>query len=72
MGNATLSATLPKFIQQVEQCHSRQHRPLTVNDLRLGIRSERLSEISAWRITFWMPCKCMRLNSRTTLHWSAS
>jgi hypothetical protein len=48
MENANLTAALPKFVQQVEQCHSRQHRPLTVNDLRLGIRSERLSEISAW------------------------
>jgi hypothetical protein len=48
MNSARLTAVLPKFVEQLERCHDGQVRPLTVNDLRLGIRSERMSEISDW------------------------
>ena len=48
MENAKLTAVLRKFLQQIVQCHGGQDRPLTVNDLRLGIRSERMSEMRDW------------------------
>jgi len=48
MEYATLTSILPKFVQQLSQDCSRHDGSLTVNDLRLGIRSERLSEIRDW------------------------
>jgi hypothetical protein len=48
MENARLAAALPMFVQQVLQGDSEQDRPLTVQDLRLGIRSMRMLEISGW------------------------
>jgi hypothetical protein len=48
MENISLTTLLPKFVQQVSQCDSRHGRPLTVNDLRLSIRSARMSEIRNW------------------------
>lgn len=39
---------IEKFVQQVTRFNDDQVRPLTINDLRLGIRSERISEISGW------------------------
>ena len=46
MENVKITRALTKFVQHVSQCHSEHGRPLTVNDLRLGIRSVRMSEIS--------------------------
>ena len=43
---ANLATALPKFVHDVVQ--NEFDRPLTVNDLRLGIRSVRLTEISDW------------------------
>lgn len=48
MEYANLTSILPKFVQQLSQDCGRHDNPLTVNDLRLGIRSERLSEIRDW------------------------
>ena len=48
MENAGLTKVLPKFVQQVVQSNSRHGRPLTVNDLRLGIRSMRMCEVCDW------------------------
>ena len=48
MENAILTTVLPKFVSQVSQRDSRHDRPLTVNDLRLSIRSARMSEIRDW------------------------
>lgn len=45
----TIPTSLQKFVQHVSsQSGNGQIRPLTIHDLRLGIRSERISEISAW------------------------
>lgn len=48
MDRTSLTTALSKFIQQVTQVCGGQDRPLTVNDLRLGIRNARMSEISDW------------------------
>ena len=48
MDNANLTTVLPTFVQQVADRNSRHDRPLTVNDLRLSIRSARMSEIRDW------------------------
>jgi len=48
MGCDILTTAVPKLVQQVVQCHNGQNRTLTVNDLRLGIRSARMSETSEW------------------------
>lgn len=48
MEYAILTTVLPKFVSQVSQRDSRHDRPLTVNDLRLSIRSARMSEIRDW------------------------
>jgi len=45
---AALSTVLSKFVQQVLPGDGRHDRPLTINDLRLGIRGVRMSEISDW------------------------
>ena len=45
MEYASLTAILPKFVQQLTQDG---RDSLTVNDLVLGIRSERMSEIRDW------------------------
>ena len=47
MLNATTIA-VRKFVQQVSHCYRGRDRQLTVNDLRLSIRSERMSELSDW------------------------
>jgi hypothetical protein len=48
MEHEVLTAAVPKFVQQVVQAHNGRNRILTVNDLRLGIRSARMSETSEW------------------------
>jgi hypothetical protein len=48
MKTEKLATALPRFIQQVTQAQTAADRPLTINDLRVSIRSERLSEISDW------------------------
>lgn len=48
MEHDLLTTAVPKFVQQVIQGHNGQNRILTVNDLRLGIRSARMSEMSEW------------------------
>jgi len=39
---------LSKFLAQVSPGDGRYDRPLTVNDLRLSVRSERMSELRDW------------------------
>jgi hypothetical protein len=48
MKTEKLATGLPRFIQQMTQVQTVADRPLTINDLRVSIRSERLSEISDW------------------------
>ena len=43
-----LSTALNKFVHQIRQCCGGREGCLTINDLILGIRSERMSELSAW------------------------
>jgi len=47
MEHEALTTAVPKFVQQI-QAHNGRNRILTVNDLRLGIRSARMSETSEW------------------------
>ena len=44
-----LPIVLRKFVQEVSAHHSGD-RPLTINDLRLAIRDERMAEIREWSI----------------------
>ena len=48
MENTRLVTALPKFVEQVLKSDGEQDRPLRVHDLRLGIRSIRMTEISEW------------------------
>ena len=48
MENEKLSSVLRKFVKQVSECYGSHDRPLTINDLRLGIRNLRMSEITDW------------------------
>lgn len=48
MENAILTTVLPEFVSQVSRRDSRHDRPLTINDLRMSIRSERMSETRDW------------------------
>jgi hypothetical protein len=45
---AILPTVLLKFVEQVLPNDGQHERPLTVNDLRLGVRNERMSEIRDW------------------------
>ena len=45
---ASLPTVLLKFVEQVLPNDGQFERPLTVNDLRLGVRNERMSEIRDW------------------------
>jgi hypothetical protein len=45
---ASLPTVLLKFVEQVLPNDGQYERPLTVNDLRLGVRNERMSEIRDW------------------------
>ena len=44
------STPLHRFVGQISQCCSERNRQWTINDLILGIRNERLTELSAWSI----------------------
>lgn len=48
MENVSVMESLPKFVRHVSQSYDSHERPLTINDLRVCIRSARLSEISEW------------------------
>ena len=48
MDKISVIETLPKFVRHVSQSFTDRERPLTINDLRLCIRSARMSEISDW------------------------
>ena len=48
MENSTWTDMLRKFVQQVTQRHGKQDCTLTIKDLRLSIRDERMSEVSVW------------------------
>jgi hypothetical protein len=44
----SLPTVLSKFLQQVTPVDGRFDRPLTVNDLRLSLRGQRMSEVRDW------------------------
>jgi hypothetical protein len=48
MENTNVTESLPKFVRHVSQSFDGHERPLTINDLRLCIRTARMSEISDW------------------------
>ena len=48
MENEKLLLAVRKLVEQVTATYGRTERELTVNDLRLGIRNIRMSEISDW------------------------
>ncbi len=44
----SLPTVLLKFVEQVLPNDGQFERPLTVNDLRLSVRNERMSEVRDW------------------------
>jgi hypothetical protein len=48
MENTGIPAALPMFVDHVVQHYGADDREPTVNDLRLGIREVRMSEIREW------------------------
>lgn len=48
MSQTGFTSRLQKFVEQVARDSHGKARPLTINDLQLGIRSERVTEISDW------------------------
>ena len=48
MDIASLPTVLSKFLEQVSPGDGRYDRPLTVNDLRLSVRNQRMSELRDW------------------------
>ena len=49
MATSELASTLRKFIDHVSDQFGEHNHQLTVNDLRLGVLHERLSEESDWQ-----------------------
>ena len=48
MENTSVVESLPKFVRYVSQSCDDYSRPLTINDLRVCIRTARMTEISEW------------------------
>ncbi len=48
MDKKTIIDALPKFVKYVSEAFDGSVRQLTINDLRLCIRTARMSEISEW------------------------
>ena len=45
---STASPTLLKFVEQITHSSNKEAGQLTINDLVVGVRQERLSEVGTW------------------------
>jgi hypothetical protein len=48
MSHTRFTTRLQEMVNEIANGHSGRTRPLTVDDLRLRIRAERITEISGW------------------------